>query len=370
MIRERQSWSVYVLGAFHPDGVWYYFPMLWTLKTPLLVLLAEIVGFVLVFRGGILVRSGAARFLAMTLLLNLIYFSLFFHAQIGYRFVLMCIPLGYALAAAGLTTLAISPSVRIAGAAVVAVALCENLLYWGNPLAFTNAAVWPKRSVWRLIAGSDVDYGQDRERIRRWLGKARAAQTKLNPAHILPGHNTINLNAFVGLGDPERYRWLRENLPPSGHIGYTHLWWSVDDSTYDRFMTEERRLPPGTEASALCADDLQPYPPGARIPLSLDEPPRRIRAFVACVSVRKPTDVALKGETGIIRFGPYRPGPTCVSTQLTDNQESWYRLEPGLHAFCVEEVPNRRDRLPYRFEGTWRIRGHGVRFGLHERPRD
>ena len=216
MIRERQSWRVYVLGTFHPNGVWYYFPVLWTLKTPLLVLLAEIVGFVQVLRGGILLRNGAARFLAMSLLLNLICFSLFFHTQIEYRFVLMCVPLGYTLAAAGLTSLAISHSARIAGAAVVAVALCENLLYWGNPLAFTNAAVWPKRSVWRLMAGSDVDYGQDRERIGRWLVKARAAQTKLNPAHILPGHNTVNLNAFVGLGDPERYRWLRENLPPSG----------------------------------------------------------------------------------------------------------------------------------------------------------
>jgi len=370
MIRERQSWSVYVLGTVHPNGVWYYFPVLWTLKTPLLVLLAEVVGFVQLLRGGILLRSGAARFLAMILLLNLIFFAFFFHTQIGYRFVLMCVPLGYALAAAGLTSLPISHSARIAGAAVVAVALCENLLYWGNPLAFTNAAVWPKRSVWRLMAGSDVDYGQDRERIRRWLVKAGFANTALNPAHILPGHNTVNLNAFVGLRESERYRWLRENLPPSGHIGYTHLWWILDDSTYDRFMNEDRRLTSGTDVSALCADDLQPYPAGARIPLSLDEPPRQIRAFVACVSVRKQTDLALKVETGIIRFGPYQPGPTCVSTAITADQESWYRLEPGLHAFCVEEVPNQRERLPYRFEGFWRIRAHAARFALHERPRN
>ena len=370
MIRERQTWRVYVLGAFHPNGVWYYFPVLWALKTPLLVLLAEIVGFVQVLRGGTLRRNGAARFLAMILLLNLIYFAFFFHTQIGYRFVLMCVPLGYALAAAGLTSLAISRSTRIAGVAVVAVALCENLVYWGNPLAFTNAAVWPKRSVWRLMADSAVDYGQDRERIGRWLANAGAAQTALNPAHILPGHNTVNLNRFVGLPDPERYRWLRDNLPPSGHIGYTHLWWSVDDSTYDRFMNEERRLPAGTAASALCSDDLQTYLPAARIPLSLDEPPGRIRAFVACVSVRKETDVALKVRTGIIRFGPYQPGPTCASTEITDGQESWFRLEPGLHAFCVEEVPNRRPWLPYRFEGMWRVRAHGARFGLNERPRN
>jgi Dolichyl-phosphate-mannose-protein mannosyltransferase len=370
LTRERQVWSVYILGRFRPNGVWYYFPLLWMLKTPLLVLLAEIAGFVQVVRSGILRRSGAARFLAICLLLNLVYFVFFFHTQIGYRFVLMCVPLGYAVAAAGLTSLPVTPSIRLAGLSVVAVALCENLMYWGNPLAFTNAAVWPKRSVWRLMAGSDVDYGQDRERIRRWLVKAHVPYSELNPAHILPGHNTVNLNALVGLAEePDRYRWLRENVPPAGHIGYTHLWWILDDATYDRFMSEERQLPAGTEAAALCPDELQPYPAGARIPLSLDEPPRQVRAFVACISVRKQTDVALKVETGNIRFGPYRLGPACASSALAADQESWYRLEPGLHAFCVEEVPNRRERLPYRFEGFWRIRGRAAGFGLHERPR-
>ena len=191
----------------------------------------------------------------------------------------------------------------------------------------------------------------------------------LDPVHILPGHNTVSLNALVGLAEePERYRWLRANVPPSGQIGYTHFWWIVDEGTYDRFMTEERRLVPGPEASALCPGDLQSYPAGARIPLSLDEPPGRTRAFVVCLSVRKQTDMALKADAGVIRFGPYRAGPTCASAKIAERQESWYRLEPGLHAFCVEEIPNRRARFPYRFEGAWRLRGHGARFGLHERP--
>ena len=367
LVRERETSKAYVLGAFHPSGVWYYFPVQWALKTPLLVLLAELAGLVQVFRRRIVHRSAAARFLAVTLLLNLIYFSLVFRTQVGYRFVLMCVPLGYALAAAGLASLPASRSIRIAGAAVMVVALCENVMYWGNPLAFTNAAVWPKRSVWRLLADSSVDYGQDRERIDRWL-VARGVRTALNPAHILPGHNTIDLNAFVGVPDPERYRWLRENVPPSGHIGYTHLWWMVDDSTYDLFMNEKRRLPVGATASALCPGTLQPYPAGARMPLSLRELPGQIRAFVACVSVRKQTDLALKVGTGIIRFGPYQAGADCTAKELTDGQESWYRLEPGLHAFCVDEVPNRRQWLPYRFEGMWRIRAHGSRFELHERP--
>jgi len=36
-----------------------------------------------------------------------------------------------------------------------------------------------------LTAGSDVDYGQDRERIGRWLVKERAAQ-EISPRGYLP----------------------------------------------------------------------------------------------------------------------------------------------------------------------------------------
>ena len=42
----------------------------------------------------------------LTLLVHLAYFSLLYRTQLGYRFVLMCVPLGYLLAAAGLARLA------------------------------------------------------------------------------------------------------------------------------------------------------------------------------------------------------------------------------------------------------------------------
>lgn len=47
---------------------------------------------------------------------------------------------------------------RAAGRAA-AVSLLEGLAYAGNPLAFTNAAVQPKRTVFRWIADSNVDWG-------------------------------------------------------------------------------------------------------------------------------------------------------------------------------------------------------------------
>jgi len=372
IVRDKGIWPVYINGVFHPGGVWYYFPYHWILKTPVLVLVAEIVGFIALVRGGLLLRNGPAQFVAVILLVHLAFFSFLFNTQIGYRFVLTCVPLGYLLAAGGLAELAPRRATSIAAAVILAVALLENVQYWGNPLAFTNAAVWPKRSVWRLMAGANVDYGQDRERIGRWLVKAGMRNSQLDPLHLLPGHNTINLNLLVGLGDWARFRWLREHIPNAGHIGYTHLWWVIDEETYDRYMDEQRARTPSVAATVLCGDPstLTRYPPRKRLPFTLEEPPGQVRSFLACVSVRKQTDLALQSdEGGALRFGYYQDGPsgpTCLREEIHEGQVAWHRLAAGLHAFCLEEVPNARKFLPYRFRGTWSVRANGWDFALRE----
>jgi 4-amino-4-deoxy-L-arabinose transferase-like glycosyltransferase len=367
LARERGQWHNYVLGTFHPDGVWYYFPVHWAIKTPILVLLASIAGLAaLVARWRL--ASASVLVVALVFLVHLGYFSLIFHTQVGYRFILMCIPLVYVLAAGGLIPLL---ERRPAWLGVVAlVALAENLMYWGNPLAFTNAAVWPKHAVWRLTADSSIDYGQDRERIDGWLAKAGITETHLNPLHVLPGHNTIDMVEFVGIDNQERYRWLREHVPAQGQIGFTHLYWVIDDETYDSYLGEARRLEPTAAAAALCGDDLPSdvptLPSGSRAPLSLSEPPGQARAFVACIAVRKTAQLGLRADRGAIRFGPMTETPCGV--QVSAGQVSWYRLEPGMHALCVEEVANRRAYLAYELEGSWIVRGHSVRLSLKDRP--
>ena len=149
-VRSERGWGpVVLLGRAHPDGVYYYFAVLWALKTPLLLLLAQAAGLLLVARSGRLTRDPALRFLALNLALALFYFSFLFKTQIGYRFVLMGIPLAWILAAAGLRDLT-GRRAGVLGALALVMALAENLAYLGNPLSFSNAAVQPKRQAFRL----------------------------------------------------------------------------------------------------------------------------------------------------------------------------------------------------------------------------
>ena len=41
------------------------------------------------------------------------------------------------------------------------------------------------------------------------------------------GYVLVGANQLVGVYDPERYRWLRENFAPIGHVAYSHLLFHV-----------------------------------------------------------------------------------------------------------------------------------------------
>lgn len=361
---HEPEWNVVILGRRYPQGVWFYFGLLWILKTPVLVLVALLVGLLQALRTRLLISHPAARFFAVNLALWLAYLSFFFSAQIGYRFALMCVPVVCILAAAGLASLR-WPVARRAGLGVVFAALLENGLYVGNPLSFTNAAVWPKRQVFRLMADSNVDWGQNGDKIERWLTQRRLSYTHLDPVHVLPGHNTFNLNVLAGVFNFEQHRWLRARADPRGHFGHTYVWFWIDHDLFDRFLTEERRLEPGPAAEGQCGGAASTVlPPGSRPEISLSGQPVPGAAWIVCVETRKEAQFGLRAVEGHCRFGPYRPGTAQKWETLEQGQVAWYLLEPGTHVLALSQIPNRRAWLPNVFEGKWLVREHGVALAL------
>jgi hypothetical protein len=258
LAHERaKAFPVYLLGRPWPEGVWFYFLVLWAIKTPLLALAAQVLGLARVARAGLLRSHPALLFLALNFVWQLAYFSLLFRAQIGYRFALMCVPLAWILAGAGLATLPPIRTLRLAGAAALLVALVENALYWGNPLSFSSAAFWPKRSVFRLMADSNLDWGQNRDKIGRWLQANGIAEERLDPAEALPGTNVLSVNVLTGVkGGFQRHRWLREHVEPRRHLGHTYVWFELDDALYECYRKRSLECPEAaaTRSAARPAD--------------------------------------------------------------------------------------------------------------------
>src|SRR5204863_8836126 len=85
-----KDYPVVLLSRHYPRGVWFYFAVLWLLKTPVLMVVAEVYGVARTIVTRAIVDTAALGLLALTLFVNVVYFSLFFAAQVGFRFVLMC----------------------------------------------------------------------------------------------------------------------------------------------------------------------------------------------------------------------------------------------------------------------------------------
>jgi hypothetical protein len=348
-MERHKPLNVVILGRLHPDGVAYYFVVLWLLKTPILVLSAVAWGLVRALRDGLWLASPLARALGVNLVLHIAYFSLLFRYQTGYRFVLMCVPLACLLAGAGLRPVLEGRHGRLALALFLGVSLIEHAAYLGNPLSFTQGLVWPKREVFRLIADSNVDWGQNDDAIDGWLLAAGVPKTHLNPPHVLPGHNTIDLNLLAGVDDFEQHRWLREHASPGGHFGHTWLWFEVEPAFFERFLDASRRRPAEPWASSLCAAAGSPEPVADEHRVSVPTTPDGVNVW--CVSAAAPVDLILTGQQGRCLFG-------LANAKLRDwepigpGSEVWHRLDPGLHAFALGRASG--------FEGRLRVSLHGA----------
>jgi hypothetical protein len=350
--RER-GWPVMLFGRRFPDGVWFYFLALWALKTPVGLLLAEAAGLVRAVLSAAARANPCLRLFAWNLLVNGLYFSLFFRAQIGYRYVLMTLPLLGALAGAGLATLRPTRAAQGLLLFVVASSIAEQAGYLGNPIAFTNVAVEPKRDVYRLMDNANVAWGQHRMQIESWLAADGLAQAHLDPVHILPGENVFELNLVTGVDGWERQRWLREHLRPVAHYGHTYLRFHVDEATFERYLDEARHLRPTAEGGALCGD--LPVAPASSGDLALGEGSSR-RVWIVCVEAPQRMDLGLAVDGGQVRWGRAE-APIAEWDALGPGQQSWYRLEPGRHAFAATGAD-------WRFKGRFLAGGGRFAFGV------
>jgi dolichyl-phosphate-mannose-protein mannosyltransferase len=341
-----KDYPVVLLGRHHPRGVWYYFLAVWLLKEPVLLLAAQVFGSFRTAATGALWRHPALAYLALNLALNLAYFSFFFATQVGFRFVLMCLPLVALIAAAGLAPFAATARGRRWVVVAAVAALAESVPYLGNHLAFTNAAVWPKREAFRLLNNSNLDWGQNDEKIHGWLEQQGLAAA-VNPIHAVPGDNVFGLNILAGVGKFRQHLWLREHVTPVAHLGHTYLWFHVDPVTYERMLEEDRHLRPGSVDRRLCAGATAAGSIADGAPLVLPDL-GRTEGRVLCFTAGSRLDVGLIAEQGSVVLGP---GGQRLRDQalLREGEQTWYRLEPGTSALAVFATSG--------FRGRWALKG-------------
>jgi len=203
----------FLLGQFSNSGFPLYFPIAFAVKTPLLTLLLFAMAVVL------LLWNGRTRRVAFFLLLPILaYFALSMASalNIGYRHLLPVLPFVYMLisglvapdTAAWLAQKAAlrAPNARfpfpstgaLLGGVLVAMLVGADLLLHPHYLSYFNMLAGGPENGQRILIDSNIDWGQDLLRLRRWARENDVEQLKL---------------WWFGTADPDYYGLSYEALP-------------------------------------------------------------------------------------------------------------------------------------------------------------
>ena len=248
---NSQGHHAYLFGRRSQFGWWYYYPVVLAVKTPLPFLVLLFIGLGVSLRKSN--RAQAACWLPLAFSFSILLISLTSHINIGVRHILP-VYLGFSITAAiGVEWLYRHPftsrwALWIPGVLLVWYA-GSSLISHPDYLPYTNllAGNYPER----ILADSDLDWGQDMNRLGKRLRELGVRQVAFNPLVMgyleefhgfpritlmqptrpSPGWNaaslTVMLSSRLGLGDqfPNAKIWT-EGIPPTERVGKTiYLWY-------------------------------------------------------------------------------------------------------------------------------------------------
>lgn len=221
----RGHGPIYLLGRLDPMGWWYYFLVVLLLKTPLPVLVLLVAAAAL---SGPWMRRRPLDEIALWMVPAVIFafFSFACTAQLGIRYLLPMLP--FLHVAIGKVA-AHGPALRyrVALGLLVAWSAVSALSFHPHYLSYFNELIGDRKNMYRYLADSNVDWGQNAHDLRRYLAANGGQPVSINPESPVAGRVIVNVNMLVGVLAPaERYRWLRE-LEPVDHIGYGMLVYNV-----------------------------------------------------------------------------------------------------------------------------------------------
>ena len=108
----------------------------------------------------------------------------------------------------------------------VAVIILPALISYPNYLVYTNELILNKTRAYQYFADSNLSWGQRHKKVDDFLKEH--SDYVLEPGKPVTGTIVVELNKLVGLTDPEKFRWLRENFEPFDDYEGCYLLYKVD----------------------------------------------------------------------------------------------------------------------------------------------
>lgn len=207
----------YLLGQVSDTGWWYYYPVIFALKTPLPTLLLLAAGMVHAARRW---RQTALSWIPAVLCLAVSSASTL---QIGYRYILPVLLFAFPLAVEPLAAWPRARLARVGLALLVGWAGLEALLIFPDHISYVNELGGGVDNGWRIFADMNVDWGQDLVALRAYQESHPSDELRL---------------AYFGSAYPSAYG-VQARLLPS----FSRALWGPEVAGFNPYTP-----PPGTYA--------------------------------------------------------------------------------------------------------------------------
>jgi 4-amino-4-deoxy-L-arabinose transferase-like glycosyltransferase len=219
----------YLLGELSPQGWWYYFFVAFALKTPLPTIVLIVAAVALSPRW---LRREPLEESALLLVpaVTVAFFSFACTAQLGIRYLLPALPFLFVAAGklAAYTPRRYALAYRVGLVALVLGAAASSLSFHPHYVSYFNELIGDRKTMYRYLADSNVDWGQSQPYLVRYLNAAHPLPVAVNPESPVTGRVVVNVNRLVGVDVPrEKYAWLRDRFEPVGHVAYSWLVYDV-----------------------------------------------------------------------------------------------------------------------------------------------
>ncbi|MGB7874946.1 MAG: glycosyltransferase family 39 protein [Anaerolineales bacterium] len=225
--------NIYLLGQIRHgnDGFTGYYFIASLLKVPIASQVIYLLAFYVYLRD----PNRRSRFFAddifllVPVLFFTIYYNFFFNAQIGIRYYLVVFPFLYVFSGQLFSDFTrFSNITKRLALGSVAYLLFSVLSYYPNFLPYFNEFVWNRSHAYRYLADSNVDWGQNSDKLGEYLSAHPGAI--FAPEEVQSGHIVLSVNDLTGVsGGPEKYEWLRESFKPVNTISYSYLVYEISE---------------------------------------------------------------------------------------------------------------------------------------------
>jgi 4-amino-4-deoxy-L-arabinose transferase-like glycosyltransferase len=249
----RSFGNVYLLGELRSskdrrfDGFKSYYAVAWFFKEPIALQLLLLLGLFEIRRrrplADVMLGEGLLLLAAGGLVA---YLSFFNRAQLGIRHILPALAIGVVIGAAAFARFPSLPRWRQIGLGLLLVWLAlSTLRYYPHLIPYMNEWAGDRRLAYRLLADSNLDWGQNEPVVRDFL--AKNPDVVLNPEEPICGRVLMSANRLTGvLGTRKNWRapaWTW-NYEPVAHVGYAHFLFDIRPDSAGATTCGARQGPP------------------------------------------------------------------------------------------------------------------------------